>query len=218
MAMPDLVIFDCDGVLVDSEVISNRVLAANLTRAGLAMTAAQAMGLFVGGTMASVGDVARDMGGDLGPNWLPEVYAEIYAALAKGTPVIAGVPQLLDRLDTAKLHYAVASNGSLEKMQITLGQNGLWHRFEGARFSAHALGVAKPDPGLFLAAAAAFDVAPDQCVVIEDSATGVRAAMAAEMRCLGYAPEGDHSGLGELGAEIFATMGALPGHLGMAAD
>lgn len=216
MTRPDLVIFDCDGVLVDSEAITARVLADNLGRAGLPMTGSEAMALFLGRLMADVGETARAMGADLGPDWLNEIYSEIYAALADGTPVITGVPDMLDRLDAAGIRYAVASNGSLEKMQITLGQNGLWERFEGARFSAHVIGVAKPDPGLFLAAAAAFGVDPGRCVVVEDSATGLRAAIAAGMRPLAYAPQGDAGGLGDLGVEMFPAMADLPASLGLA--
>ena len=208
MGRPELVIFDCDGVLVDSEVIAVRVLVANLARHGLALTEADAHAMFVGGTMANNAEVARAAGADLGPDWVAGIYAEIYAALRDGTPVTKGVPELLDRLDTARVPYCVASNGSEEKMQITLGQTGLWHRFQGAVFSAHTLGVAKPDPRLFLTAAG--DVPPETCVVIEDSPTGVRAAIAAGMRCLAYAPEGDGVALAGLGAEVFTSMTDLP--------
>jgi len=215
MTRPDLVIFDCDGVLVDSETVSNAVLAENLTRHGLPMTLERSMELFVGGTMAGVGKLARAMGAELPEDWVDEVYAETYAALPAGVDVIAGIPELLDRLDAVGIPYAVGSNGSEDKMRITLGQNGLWDRFEGRRFSAHTLGVAKPDPGLFLAAAAHFGVAPSRAVVVEDSATGVTAARRAAMRCLGYAAHDDGARLREAGAEIFDSMFAVPGLIGL---
>lgn len=207
------VIFDCDGVLVDSEVIAVRVLVDYLTQRGLPLTHAEAEDMFVGGTMADNALTARAAGADLGPGWVAEIYADIYETLRAGTPVIPGVPELLDRLDAAGLPYCVASNGAEEKMRITLGQNGLWHRFEGAVFSAHSLGVAKPDPRLFLSAADG--VPPEACVVIEDSATGVRGAIAAGMRCLAYAPNGNGAALAELGAEVFTAMADVPGLLGL---
>lgn len=216
MTRPDLVIFDCDGVLVDSETVSNNVLAANLTRHGLPISAERCMDLFVGGTMAGVGEQARGMGADLPANWTDEVYAEIYAALRAGVDVIDGIPELLDRLDAAGIAYAVGSNGSEEKMQITLGQNGLWSRFGGAIFSAHTLGTAKPDPGLYLAAAAHFGTDPARAVVVEDSATGATAAARAGMRCLGYAPHDDGAKLAASGAKVFDSMFKMPGLLGMA--
>ena len=215
MTRPDLVIFDCDGVLVDSETLSNVVLAANLTRHSLPMTPEGCLDLFVGGTIASVEGVARDMGADLPGDWVDEIYGEIYAALRAGVDVIAGIPELLDRLDAEGIPYAVGSNGSEEKMQITLGQTGLMARFGDAIFSAHTLGVAKPDPGLYLAAAAHVGVDPSRAVVVEDSATGATAAARAGMRCLGYAPHDDGARLKATGAEVFDSMVAVPGLIGL---
>ncbi|MFO7921153.1 MAG: HAD-IA family hydrolase [Nioella sp.] len=215
MTRPELVIFDCDGVLVDSETVSNVVLADNLTRHGLPMTPDRCMDLFVGGTMASVGDTARGMGADLPAGWIDDVYAEIYAALRVGVDVVAGIPDLLDRLDSAAIPYAVGSNGSDEKMEITLGQTGLKPRFGDAIFSAHTLGTAKPDPGLYLAAAAHFSVDPARAVVVEDSANGATAAARAGMRCLGYAPDGDGAALAATGAEVFEKMIHVPRLLGL---
>lgn len=215
MIRPDLVIFDCDGVLVDSESVSNRVLAENLTRHGLPMTTSQSMELFVGGTMASVEIRARELGADLPKDWIDEIYGEIYTVLRAGVDVIAGVPDLLDRLESAGIAVAVGSNGSEAKMQITLGQTGLMDRFGGAIFSAHTLGVAKPDPGLYLAAAAHHGIDPARAVVVEDSATGVTAAVRAGMRCLGYAPHDDGGRLRATGAEVFDSMFAVPGLIGL---
>ncbi|TBX28396.1 HAD family hydrolase [Nioella sediminis] len=215
MTRPELVIFDCDGVLVDSETVSNRVLAENLTRHGLPMTLERCMELFVGGTMRGVGEQARGMGADLPADWVDEIYAETYAALRAGVDVIAGIPELLDHLDAARIPYAVGSNGSEAKMQITLGQNGLLDRFNGAIFSAHTLKTAKPDPDLYLAAAAHFSVAPDRAVVLEDSATGATAAARAGMRCLGYAPHGDGAALKAKGAEIIDSMYSVPALIGL---
>lgn len=215
MTRPDLIIFDCDGVLVDSEIVANRIIAANLTRHGLPMTLEQSLETFVGGSMVGVADRARAMGADLPADWIDEIYAEIYAALRKGVDVIDGIPRLLDQLDAAGIGYCVASNGSQTKMDITLGLTGLAPRFEGRRWSAHELGVAKPDPGLFLHAAAAAGVEPGSCVVIEDSNSGAEAARRAGMRCLGYAPHGPDPRLTGQGAILIGHMDEVAGHLGL---
>ena len=212
---PDLVIFDCDGVLVDSEAPTMQVLTANLARHGLAIAPEEAMRLFVGGTMAGVADTARALGADLPRDWVEGIYAEIYARLRRGVDAIPGVHAVLDALDAARIPACVASNGSDEKMDITLGATGLAARFAGRRFSAHALGVAKPDPGLFLIAARQMGVPPARCVVIEDSTTGARAARRAGMRCLGYAPHGDGANLSAEGARPFPGMRAVPALLGL---
>ncbi|AHM03805.1 Putative phosphatase YieH [Roseibacterium elongatum DSM 19469] len=214
---PDLVIFDCDGVLVDSEPLSNRVLVDNLARHGLTLTLDQAMGLFVGGTMAGVGAKARDLGADLPDDWVDRIYAETYARLREGVDPIPGISALLDRLDAAGLPYCVASNGSEEKMAITLGATGLAPRFEGRRYSAHTLGTAKPDPALFQHAARACGVAPERCIVVEDSATGAEAARRANMPCLGYAPTGDGARLSAQGARIIRDMAEIAAMLGLPA-
>ena len=214
---PKLVIFDCDGVLVDSEVASNEVLAANLARYGLQLTLAECMDLFVGGTMKGVMAKARDMGADLPEDWVSVVYQETYARLKQGVSLVPGIPELLAVLDQQGIPVCVASNGSEDKMRITLGQSGLWQRFHpNAMFSAHTLGVAKPEPGLFLAAASHFDVQARDCLVIEDSATGAKAASRAGMRCLGYAPEGSGEELAGQGAEVFDAMARVPGLIGLA--
>ncbi|KIC45109.1 haloacid dehalogenase [Ruegeria sp. ANG-S4] len=211
--MHDLVIFDCDGVLVDSEPLSNQVLVDNLSRYGLKLTVTESLGLFLGGTMAGVHEKARQMGADLPDDWVDQIYAEIYEGLRKGVAVMPGVPQLLDTLDDRAIPACVASNGSPEKMQITLGQNGLWERFSNMVFSAHVLGTAKPDPKMFQIAAQHFGAS--QAVVIEDSASGVTAAARANMRCLAYAPEGGGEKLADLGAEVFTDMAEVPRLLGI---
>ena len=142
--MHDLVIFDCDGVLVDSEVISNRVLMENLARYGLSLSLPECMSLFVGGTMTGVRDKARALGADLSDDWSDQVYAETYEKLRAGVPLVAGVQSLLTLLDQKGIPFCVASNGSPDKMRITLGQNGLWDRFSDVMYSAHVLGTGKP--------------------------------------------------------------------------
>jgi len=204
----DLVIFDCDGVLVDSEPLSNRVLSDNLARYGLNLTLEDTVSLFLGSTMTGVRDKARALGAHLPDDWVDQVYAETYDRLRAGVPLVAGISDLLAALDARALPYCVASNGSPDKMRITLGQNGLWERFRDRMFSAHVLGTAKPDPLLFQTAAAQFDATSP--VVIEDSPSGVTAAVRAGMRCLGYVAHGDGANLRALGAEVFHDMAEVP--------
>jgi HAD superfamily hydrolase (TIGR01509 family) len=215
---PKLIIFDCDGVLVDSEPVSNQVMVDNLARNGLQLTVARSMELFVGSTMARAMDKAIALGADLHEGWVQEVYDETYAALKVGVDLMPGVTDLLALLDQNHIPTCIASNGSEDKMRITLGQNGLWQRFHpNAMFSAHSLGVAKPEPGLFLAAASHFGFQARDCLVVEDSATGALAAARAGMRCLGYAPEGGGEKLAAEGAEVFQAMSEVPGLIGLRA-
>ncbi|WP_170515824.1 HAD family hydrolase [Ruegeria atlantica] len=211
--MHDLVIFDCDGVLVDSEPLSNQVLVDNLGRYGLNLTLEDSVAFFLGGTMTGVRDKARALGANLPEDWVDEVYAETYDRLRQGVELVSGIPELLTALDAKGIPFCVASNGSPDKMQITLGQNGLWERFSGAMYSAHVLGTAKPDPVMFQTAADQFGATAP--VVIEDSKNGVLAAKRAGMRCLAYAPHGQGEKLAELGAEVFTDMAEVPTLLGI---
>lgn len=215
MTVTELVIFDCDGVLVDSEPVANALLIDNLSGYGLHLTPEDCERMFVGGTMAGAGETARRMGADLPRDWVDRIYAQLYARLAEGVPAVPGIVDLLDRLDAESVPYCVASNGSIEKMRITLGQTGLWDRFADRMFSAHLLGVAKPDPGLFLAAARKMGIGADHCTVIEDSLNGVTAAARAGMTCLAYLPSGDGARLKAAGARIIRSMDEVPAALNL---
>ncbi|MEJ6391055.1 HAD family hydrolase [Gymnodinialimonas ulvae] len=211
---PDLVIFDCDGVLVDSERPANEVMIASIARYGVTVSIEYAMEHFVGGTMQGVFDKARALGADLPDDWIPEIYAQIFDRLREGVDAIPGVIDVLDRLDAAGVPYCVASNGAEAKMAITLGGTGIADRMGGRLFSAYTLGVSKPDPELFLIAAREMGVAPDRAVVIEDSPSGALGAERAGMRCFGYAPHGDDR-LAAHGARVFRDMADLPELLGL---
>ena len=100
-AAPHLVIFDCDGVLVDSEPITNQILVDNLARYGLQVSLADCMTLFVGGTMRGVETRARELGADLPKDWIDEIYGDIYARLRQGLPSVRGIEAVLDRLEAA---------------------------------------------------------------------------------------------------------------------
>ncbi|USG61358.1 HAD family phosphatase [Sneathiella marina] len=204
-----LVIFDCDGVLVDSEPIANNILSKSLTRYGLPVAPEECLKLFLGGTMKTVAKTAMEKGATLPPEWIAEIYGEIYSALEEGVPIIDGIMDVLDHLDNAGIPYCVASNGSIEKMKITLGHTGLLSRFYGRLFSAHEIGIAKPDPGLFLFAAKQMGAAPSNTVVIEDSENGVMAAQRAHMRCYGYSPHDEGAHLADKDAVVFKKMSML---------
>jgi HAD superfamily hydrolase (TIGR01509 family) len=207
---PKAVLFDCDGVLVDSEPLAFALLAEDLARHGLPLDHDEIDRLFLGGTIPGVFAQARSLGACLPDDWVADFYERLYARLAKGVPLIPGVLALLDRLDAAGIPYAVGSNGSPRKMQITLGQHpGLIERFAGRLYSGQAMGAPKPAPDLYLHAAAALGMAPADCIVVEDSPTGARAAAGAGIPCFGYAPQGDGAALAAVGATPFQSMAAL---------
>ena len=213
---PKAVIFDCDGVLVDSEGIAFDLLTADLHAHGLTMQRPALERALIGLTLAGVAAKARSLGADLPAAWNDDFYARLYARLEQGAPLVTGVLTVLDALDAAGIPYAIGSNGSPRKMQITLGQHaGLLARFGGRMFSGQDMPRPKPYPDVFLHAAKSMAADPATCVVVEDSSTGARAAKAAGMRCMGYAPHGS-AGLVAEGAQPFASMFDLPALLGLA--
>lgn len=212
---PVLVIFDCDGVLVDSEGVTNRVIQRNLAEYGLALTSQQIVDLFVGGTMPGVMELARSKGAALPDGWLDEIYGAIFAALEADCTLIDGADQVLDALDGAGVPYAVGSNGPHAKMQVTLAKTGLLPRLAGRIVSREDVARPKPAPDVYLHAAALFGVAPERCAVIEDSASGARAAQAAGMACFGYTGSFPAETLAPFCVQTFDEMRALPGLLGV---
>ncbi|MFC6497225.1 HAD family hydrolase [Gemmobacter lanyuensis] len=214
--MPAAVLFDCDGVVIDSEPPTFDLLAEDLSQRGLTLSHAEMERLFLGGTIERVGKIARELGGDIPNDWVPYFYDRLYARLAEGAPLIPGVLGVFEALDAAGVPYAIGSNGTGRKMEITIGQHpDLARRLQGRLFSGVDLKMLKPAPDLYLHAARALGADPARCVVIEDSATGARAARAAGMRCMGYAPTGATAALLAEGAEPFARMADLPGLLGL---
>ncbi len=213
---PNAVIFDCDGVIVDSEGPTFALLSEDFAMHGLLLTPDLIARDFTGGTMAGVADMARARGADLPASWVNDFYEKLYAHLALGTPLVPGILGVLDRLDALSIPYAVGSNGSDRKMLVTLGQHhGLIARFQGRLFSGQTLGAPKPAPDVYLHAARSLQTAPSHCVVVEDSPTGAKAARAAGIRCLGYAALGHADALRDAGAEVFLDMADLPGLLGL---
>ncbi len=213
---PELVIFDCDGVLVDSEPIANRILVAALAEAGYAIDMDQAMARFVGRGMAAVvAMVEAEHGRPLPPDFLERLQARTFAAFRAELRPIPGIRQALAAI-TAPV--CVASSGSHQKIALSLSLCGLDAAFRGRVFSAADVTRGKPHPELFLHASQRLGARPEASVVVEDSVVGVAAAAAAGMIPLGFAG-GSHGGpalarrLGEAGARVFDRMVALPGLL-----
>ncbi|WP_374646288.1 HAD family hydrolase [Tabrizicola sp.] len=213
MTRPSAVLFDCDGVITDTEGPTFDLLIADLASHGLPLTRRQLETDYIGGTIETVAQRARAAGAVLPGDWVARFYDRMYAMLAEGTALVPGVLDVFDRLDAAGIPYAVGSNGTPGKMGISLGQHGLLPRFR-AVLSGQALGRPKPAPDVYLAAAAACGADPAACVVIEDSPSGARAALAAGIPCLGFAPHGTDTppalGLAGLGVPLFRRMADLP--------
>lgn len=207
---PELVIFDCDGVLVDSEPIANRVFAERLATVGVGMEVREVMVRFVGKTRAGCMELAAELAGralpeDFGERW----DAALFDALAREVRPVAGIEAVLEALAHP---YCVASNSSHRRLRLVLECTGLAPRFEGRQFSAADVARPKPAPDLFLHAAARLGASPSRCVVVEDTPTGARAAREAGMRVFGYAaaPYADRARLEQEGARMFDDMSALP--------
>ncbi|MGW7361948.1 HAD family hydrolase [Streptomyces sp. NPDC054841] len=186
-----MVIFDCDGVLVDSEPIAVRTHVALGAELGWPLTEAEVMERFVGRSTTSIGEqIAERVGSDTARIW-DERFREMHArAVDTGLKAVSGIAEALDSLEVLGFgpqRRCIASSGSHEKMRHTLGRVGLYDRFEGRIFSAHEVERGKPAPDLFLHAARSLGVDPARCAVVEDSRFGIQAAAAAGMRGFGYA-------------------------------
>ena len=217
--MLKLAIFDCDGVLVDSEMIASRVLAEEMTRRGYPLTPADCRRKYTGFSIATLMDkVAAEYGRPL-PEDFPEILMALdTAAFETGLEAVPGVDAALGRIPVAK---CVASSSSPRRIRQSLELTGLLGHFDPHVFSAHMVSRGKPAPDLFLFAAGRMGVAPPACVVVEDSVAGVAAALAAEMKVLGFAG-GGHAGPGYArmlrdagAATVFEDMTDLPGLLGL---
>jgi HAD superfamily hydrolase (TIGR01509 family) len=206
----ELVIFDCDGVLIDSEPIANRVLAGQLASIGIFLPLEEVMRKFVGRTRAGCLDLAAE----LLKRDLPEGFAEdwdtaLFDAFERELKAIEGVADLLRAL---ALPFCAASNSSPDRMRVSLRAADLLPFFEGRMYSATDVARPKPAPDLFLHAARSLGAAPERCAVIEDTPTGVRAGVAAGMTVFGYGGSA-HSNSADLereGARVFDHMSDLP--------
>ncbi|WP_027060850.1 HAD family hydrolase [Mesorhizobium loti] len=214
MQIPKLVIFDCDGILVDTENLANRRLAEWLSAAGYATSFEYCRKNFSGRSMLSVqkeieAQTEVRLGADFVDRWnagLPDLFAH-------GVEAIPYVREFIEAVRAAGIPYCVATSARVSKMHITLGQTGLLPLFEHAMFSATMVGRGKPFPDLFLHAAKTMGFAPADCIVIEDSVAGTQAGIAAGMRVFSYHgdPYSDRDGLIEAGGILFDDMRELAG-------
>ncbi len=216
----DLVIFDCDGVLIDSEGLASLVLSRELNRLGWMLSAEECERVFLGTSLpdiiARTGEViGRPVPAEFGPTFS----GALVRALAEEVEAIAGAMQALEELTAAGIPWRVASNSSHAEMAVKFRRTGMAQLVGERCHSAEdmtKLGFnGKPDPHLFLAAARAGGVAPARCLVVEDSVPGSRAARAAGMDCLGFSPKADGHELVAEGAGIFKHMAQLPVLLGL---
>ena len=209
---PSLVIFDCDGVLVDTETVANRLLARVLSEEGFSVSYEECRRLFVGRTMDAVrAHVEGALGRALRDDWTAYIRDRTLEAFAEGIEPVPGASDVIHALRLRGMQYCVASSGKFEKMRFTLGATGLLPLVEDVLFSAEEVAHGKPAPDLFLHAAARMGHEPLRCVVVEDSLPGVQAAVAAGMPVIGYAgdPHTDAAALKREGAHVVTDMSAL---------
>ncbi|MEU1449903.1 HAD family hydrolase [Streptomyces mirabilis] len=184
----DLVIFDNDGVLVDSEPISNTILAAYLTELGRPTSYEESIRDYMGSAMHRIHELVQERSGQRLPEDFDDVFhGRVFAAFERELQPVPGAVQLLEKLAADEVPYCVASSGSHERIRVGHRKTGLDRWFdEGRVFSSQDVGRGKPAPDLFLHAAERMGVAPERCVVVEDSPLGVRAANAAGMDVYGF--------------------------------
>ena len=208
---PELIIFDCDGVLIDSETIASTVVARNLTALGWPMTVQFSLDSFLGMSIADMEPMIIERLGSLPEHWRRALAAELVAALGAEVTLIPGARETLEAVTALGIPWRIASNSSDEEMRVKFAHTGLSDLTAGRTFSAGAIiakgGRAKPAPDIFAAAAASVHAQPANCLVLEDSTLGVTGAVAAGMTCYGFAPHGDGAELTAAGAiRIIKTL------------
>ncbi|GGW98085.1 HAD family hydrolase [Streptomyces noursei] len=209
----DLIIFDNDGVLVDSEPISNRILAGYLTELGHPTTYEESLRDFMGGSVQRVRDMVREKSGRALPaDFETDFHTRVFDEFRRRLQPVPGVEAVLERLAADGVPYCVGSSGSHERIRVALTKTGLFERFGAKRvFSSQDVPRGKPAPDLFLHAAKEMGVAPGRCAVVEDSPLGVRAAVAAGMDVYGFTAMTPAVKLREAGATaLFGDMAELP--------
>ncbi len=213
---PALVIFDCDGVLVDTEPVANRVLHERLSAIGIDLGYDEVLRRFVGRSRADCLRMIEALAGGALPEQFGEEWDRAFdAALREDVRPVEGIPELLRDFP---LPYCVASNGEPDRMRLALAAAGLLPLVGERLFTASEVARPKPAPDLFLHAARTLGFEPARTAVVEDTTTGVRAAVAAGMIAFAYAgaSHADARALAAEGAAVFEDMRALPGLLGLA--
>ena len=210
----DLVIFDCDGVLVNSEVISNELLRSALAGHGLEMTLEDVIKTYVGRSMLSVVAISNELlGRNLPDNFLGSLQAETFRAFEERLKPVEGVRDVLIELQKKNIDFCVASSGAFEKMDVTLGLTELRDFFGRRIYNTSQVERGKPYPDLFLYAADQMGVEPARCLVIEDSLPGVQAAVAAGMEVMVYSVRGGDDKLKKAGGLVFNDMREVLVHI-----
>ncbi len=195
-----LVIFDCDGVLVDSEPISNRIISKYLSQHGLATSPQKALELFAGGSLSKVGEYyQKQTGQPIGSDFESTYRDQCKIAFAEELEAVPGVQAMLQQIQIPK---CVGSNGPAYKIKFNLDKTGLRSFFGDKLYSAYDIQHWKPEPHLYLHAAKEMGVAPVDCVVVEDSLHGVEAGIAAGMKVFGFT--------GTKKANVLKAAGAIP--------
>ncbi len=214
---PELVVWDCDGVLVETERLVTRLEAEWITALGWPISQDEVVARFVGRSAGHMeAEIERHLEKPVPAGWheaLREASHELFRA---ELTAVEGVADSIDRLASAGLAMCVASSSSHDRLRLVLGITGLYERFAGDIHSVSEVERGKPAPDLFLHAARTRGVEPARCVVVEDSVPGVSGGVAAGMRVLGYGgglTPGDR--LAEAGAEVFQTMDQVPALLGI---
>jgi HAD superfamily hydrolase (TIGR01509 family) len=209
----EAILFDCDGVLVDSEAITCGVLRDMLEERGWRMTLAECMQRFVGHTVKSERSmIEAHTGVPLTDEWLQQFFARRNERLTQSITAIDGVHEAVAHLhDHCQGRIAVASGADRFKVEMMLKQVGLMEFFEGRIFSGHEMPRSKPHPDVYLAAAAHLQIDPARCLVIEDTTVGITAGVAAGATVWAYAPPGaDAHALRQAGAvQVFEHMRGL---------
>lgn len=207
---PALVIFDCDGVLIDSEGPASTVCARAVTALGWTMTSDEALQTFMGLRISDMPTMIEcHTGQAVPPGWADDVRQALIAVLETQSALIPGARDAVEAVAAAGLPYRVASNSSHEEMTVKFARTGLTALMAGRIHSARDVGVGKPAPDVFLAAARAEGVDPADCLVIEDSVPGVLAAIAAGMPVLGLDLHGDGAALAAAGATPIRSLAEL---------
>ncbi|TQV68287.1 HAD family hydrolase [Exilibacterium tricleocarpae] len=213
-----LVIFDCDGVLVDSETIANETLYRHLTALGLSTSPQACDRRYRGRSMAAcVGLIEAQLGRALPEDFLEGLQRDTFSQFERQLTAIPGVVEIVARLHAAAVPFCVASSGSHAKLRLTLTKTGLWSYFAGRIYSAEDVERGKPAPDLFLHAATQMGVDPQLAWVVEDSLPGVEAGLAAQMQVLAYHSDKERPApLPAAGAvTCFSAMAELPALLGL---
>jgi HAD superfamily hydrolase (TIGR01509 family) len=216
---PAAVLFDCDGVLADTEALHDRIMAEEVTALGWALSPEEGARRFRGLAWEAIApQIEQRLGpGSVPADFLPGLVARVVRALEEETEPMPGARDAIAAIEAAGLPVAVASNSSRAELATKLRRLGLAETFRGRAFSVNDVERPKPAPDMYRAAAAACGADPHLCVVVEDSVAGARAGISAGCRVLGFARSTPAEALAAVGAATFADMRELPALLGLTA-